>query len=310
VFVVSAMKSVVNKLMVPIARRQASGEGMAAVGRRVLDRQGVRQSLVPASCHISDIVGVTMQQRSLSVTLYNRQNIQPNRTPSSRLQSRSMFIQTEVTPNPHSLKYIPEGAEVLPEKLGTGMNFSSLNAPETKLSPLAIKLFQLEGIKNVFFGRDFISITKKADLSWHVLKPSIFSIIFDYYAEGKPLVLDAEVVTDTTILDTDSEVVAMIKELLETRIRPAVQEDGGDIHYVGFDVDTGLVKVRLAGSCVGCPSSSITLRNGVEKMLKHYIPEVQGIEEAAPEGEDDTSDSISHPHDPNSSAAQAAATTA
>jgi NFU1 iron-sulfur cluster scaffold homolog, mitochondrial len=113
----------------------------------------------------------------------------------------------------------------------------------------------------------------------NILNPQIFSKILDFFAEGKPAVVDNPLVSDTTILDTDDEVVATIKELLETRIRPAVQEDGGDIFYVGFDPATGIVRVRLAGSCVGCPSSSVTLRNGVENMLKHYIAEVKGIEE-------------------------------
>jgi Fe-S cluster biogenesis protein NfuA len=207
---------------------------------------------------------------------------------------RSIFIQTETTPNPHSLKFLP-GEIVLPESFGTGMHFSSLNAKETKSSPLAIKLFNVPGIKNVFFGKDFISITKQADFNWANLRPIIFSTIFDYYAEGKPIVTPVETVTDTTILESDSEVVAMIKELLETRIRPAVQEDGGDIFYEGFVVETGMVKIKLAGSCVGCPSSSITLRNGVEKMLKHYIPEVQGIEEI-PNDADESSTAM--PHDP------------
>jgi Fe-S cluster biogenesis protein NfuA len=150
-------------------------------------------------------------------------------------------------------------------------------------SPLAKSLFQISGIKSVFFGKDFITITKDVDESWHTMKPLVFSKIFDFYASGKPVYEDASKTdntsTNTTILDTDDEVVATIKELLETRIRPSVQEDGGDIFYVGFDPITGIVQVRLAGSCVGCPSSSITLRNGVEKMLKHYIPEVTGIED-------------------------------
>ena len=107
------------------------------------------------------------------------------------------------------------------------------------------------------------------------LNPEIFATVMDHYAEGGVIVSDHAVISDTTILDTDDEVVAMIKELMESRIRPAVQEDGGDIFYEGFDVETGVVSVRLAGSCSGCPSSAVTLKNGVENMLMHYIPEVR-----------------------------------
>ncbi|CAM9954092.1 unnamed protein product [Ectocarpus sp. 4 AP-2014] len=112
---------------------------------------------------------------------------------------------------------------------------------------------------------------------WTLMKPVVFGEIMDFFAEGKPVMLAEPVVTDTTILDDDDEVVAMIKELLQERVRPAVQEDGGDIFYRGFDPNTGTVNVQLAGSCVGCPSSTVTLKNGVEKMLMHYIPEVMAV---------------------------------
>lgn len=126
-------------------------------------------------------------------------------------------------------------------------------------------------------------VTKANEESWSYLRNLVMSEIFDFLASGQPVYRESlnptENVTDTTILDSDSEIVAAIKELFEARIRPSVQEDGGDIFYVGFNEDTGIVQLRLAGSCVGCPSSSVTLRNGVENMLKHYIPEVKGIEE-------------------------------
>jgi Fe-S cluster biogenesis protein NfuA len=144
---------------------------------------------------------------------------------------------------------------------------------------LAKGLLGIDGVKSIFFGRDFITITKDTEEAWQHIKPQVFTQILDFLAEGKPIMDTNPMVSDTTILDTDSEVVATIKELLESRVRPAVQEDGGDIFYEGFDDVSGIVKVRLAGSCVGCPSSSITLRNGVENMLTHYIPEVKGIEE-------------------------------
>jgi Fe-S cluster biogenesis protein NfuA len=150
-------------------------------------------------------------------------------------------------------------------------------------SPLAKSLFAVEGVTGVFLGRDFITVTKKPEEAWPVIKPMIFSNILDFIAGGQPSVLDQPVVSDTTVLETDSPVVALIKELMETKVRPSVQEDGGDIFFVGFDELKGIVRVKLAGSCVGCPSSSVTLRNGVERMLMHYVPEVKGIENVTDE---------------------------
>eukprot|EP00598_Pedospumella_elongata_P014193 CAMPEP_0184995444 /NCGR_PEP_ID=MMETSP1098-20130426/52837_1 /TAXON_ID=89044 /ORGANISM="Spumella elongata, Strain CCAP 955/1" /LENGTH=209 /DNA_ID=CAMNT_0027521719 /DNA_START=202 /DNA_END=831 /DNA_ORIENTATION=+ len=176
------------------------------------------------------------------------------------------------------MKFLPD-QEVLPENYGTGMFFQKGDLKEINRSPLVKKIFHAfpEGIKGVFLGRDFITVTKDSEHSWNFLKPMVYSAVLDFYAEGLPIVEENPLVSDTTVLDTDSEIVATIKELMETRVRPSVQEDGGDIFYEGFDDTTGIVKVRLAGSCVGCPSSSVTLRNGVENMLMHYIPEVKGI---------------------------------
>jgi len=154
-------------------------------------------------------------------------------------------------------------------------------------SPLVKKIMSLEGVKAVYLGTDFVTVTKNAVEKWPLLQAQIFEAIMDFYASGKPVLTETTEITDTTIFDDDDEVVAMIKELLETRIRPAVQEDGGDIHYVGFDETTGIVMVRLAGSCVGCPSSSSTLKNGVENMLTHYIPEVVGVQAMEEEGEEE-----------------------
>lgn len=196
---------------------------------------------------------------------------------------RSLFINTETTPNPQSMKFLP-GKEVLPEAYGTGMHFQNTDRVEIARSPLVKSLFNdVKGLKSVFLGRDFLTVTKDSEENWLRLKPMIFAKLLDFYAEGKAVVEDKPSVSDTTILETDNEVVAAIKELIETRVRPSVQEDGGDIFFVSFDERTGIVRVRLAGSCVGCPSSSITLRNGVENMLMHYIPEVKGIEEAPAE---------------------------
>jgi Fe-S cluster biogenesis protein NfuA len=212
------------------------------------------------------------------------------------ISKRSIFIQTEATPNPQSMKFIPQEKEVLPSSYGTGIHFDSSttksrsnDSPVIYKSPLVSKLFkEIPGVKSVFLGNDFITVTKDSNEQWSKLKPMIFSTIFDHYANDETVITASEGGddsdsknhhTDTTILETDDEVVAAIKELMETRVRPSVQEDGGDIFFVGFDAETGIVKVQLAGSCVGCPSSSVTLRNGVENMLMHYIPEVKGIAE-------------------------------
>lgn len=192
-----------------------------------------------------------------------------------------MFIQTEKTPNPSSLKFLP-GVEVLPERYGSGMFFEKGDR-EYQKSPLAVRLFTIEGVTAVFLGRDFITVTKGPDEAWAPLKTLIFGAVMDAFGDGIEVMTDAPPVSDTTILDEDDEIVAMIKELLETRIRPAVQEDGGDIFYVDFDHGTGIVRLRLAGSCQGCPSSSVTLKSGVENMLQHYIPEVTSVEQVDPD---------------------------
>lgn len=141
----------------------------------------------------------------------------------------------------------------------------------------------------MFFGSDFITVTKSEDAAWDFLKPEIFAAIMDFYSSGKPLLMDSDALaaTDTAIKEDDSETVAMIKELLETRIRPAVQDDGGDIEYRGFDPDSGIVKLKMQGACSGCPSSSVTLKSGIENMLMHYVSEVKGVEQELDEEEDD-----------------------
>ncbi|CAN6438941.1 unnamed protein product [Victoria cruziana] len=190
-------------------------------------------------------------------------------------QKRSMFIQTQSTPNPASLMFYP-GKPVM--EVGSA-DFPS--ARSAMNSPLAKALFGIDGISRVFYGSDFVTVTKSEDASWDILKPEIFAAIMDFYTAGKPLFLDSEVASsvDTAIHEDDSETVAMIKELLETRIRPAVQDDGGDIEYRGFDPDTGIVKLRMQGACSGCPSSAVTLKSGIENMLMHYVSEVKGVEQ-------------------------------
>ncbi|KAH6766908.1 NFU domain protein 4 [Perilla frutescens var. hirtella] len=190
-------------------------------------------------------------------------------------QRRSMFIQTQSTPNPASLMFHP-GKQVM--ESGSA-DFP--NARSAMSSPLAKSLFGIDGITRVFFGSDFVTITKSDEISWDLVKPQVFAAIMDFYSSGQPLILDSATASsmDTAIQEDDSETVAMIKELLETRIRPAVQDDGGDIEYVGFDPDTGIVKLRMQGACSGCPSSSVTLKSGIENMLMHYVPEVKGVEQ-------------------------------
>ncbi|GAA5986081.1 hypothetical protein JCM10908_006399 [Rhodotorula pacifica] len=190
-------------------------------------------------------------------------------------QRRTMFIQTESTPNADSLKFIP-GQAVSPE--GT---HEFLDAGAAANSPLADRLFHLPDVRSVFFGPDFISVNKTEHGQWSELKPEIYSIIMEHFSAGRPLFEEGKGggAEDTRILDTDSEVVAMIKELLETRVRPAIMEDGGDIEYRGFNEESGVVQLSLKGSCRGCESSTVTLKGGIERMLMHYIPEVKEVEQ-------------------------------
>ncbi|KAF3676990.1 NFU1 iron-sulfur cluster scaffold -like protein, mitochondrial [Capsicum annuum] len=196
-------------------------------------------------------------------------------------QKRTMFIQTQSTPNPLSLMFYP-GKPVVE---GGSADFP--NARSAMNSPLAKALFGIDGITRVFFGSDFVTVTKSEEASWDFLKPEIFAAIMDFFSSGNPVFLDSSTAAamDTAIHEDDSETVAMIKELLETRIRPAVQDDGGDIEYRGFDPDTGVVKLKMQGACSGCPSSSVTLKSGIENMLMHYVPEVKSVEQELDEDE-------------------------
>ncbi|CAK8692194.1 unnamed protein product [Clavelina lepadiformis] len=193
--------------------------------------------------------------------------------------SRSMFIQTFDTPNPHSLKFVP-GVEVL----GTG-TYDFPDWSNSYKSPIAKRLFGIDGVKSVFLGPDFLTITRSGEeVPWNVLKPEIYEILMDFFSAGNlPVLTDADPAPDTIIDDDDDEVVAMIKELLDTRIRPTVMEDGGDIIYKGFDAEKGIVKLKLQGSCSNCPSSSVTLKSGIENMMKFYIPEVNEVKEVEDE---------------------------
>ncbi|KAK9762772.1 hypothetical protein K7432_011181 [Basidiobolus ranarum] len=202
--------------------------------------------------------------------------------PAIMSQVRTMFIKTEETPNQDSLKFLP-GIPVM--KQGGTAEF--LNPKEAATSNLAKALFKVEGIQSVFYGPDFITVTKNSATAWHEVKPDIYSEIMNFFTTNQPIFNDTTVSdsSDTTINPEDSEVVAMIKELLDTRIRPSIQEDGGDIEYKGFTED-GIVQLKLMGACRTCDSSVITLKNGIENMLMHYIPEVSGVEQATDEEEE------------------------
>ncbi|KAF8349861.1 hypothetical protein F5887DRAFT_942701 [Amanita rubescens] len=165
-----------------------------------------------------------------------------------------------------------------------------LDTRSALISPLAIRLMGVEGVAGVFYGPDFVTVSKDTENPWPVIKPEVYSILMEHFTSGQPLFRSEEDrenagPQDTRILDTDSETVAMIKELLETRVRPAIMEDGGDIEYRGFGEEDGIVRVKLKGSCRGCDSSTVTLKSGIERMLMHYIPEVKGIEQELDEEE-------------------------
>lgn len=175
-----------------------------------------------------------------------------------------MFIQTEETPNPATLKFLP-GRPVM--TTGTA-DFT--DPDDTARSPLATQLFKVDGVTGVFFGTDFITVTKADDTEWYLLKPAILGVVMEHFTAGTPVILAAA--TDAAADDDDDEVVSTIKELLDTRVRPAVAMDGGDIVFHGFE--DGIVYLHMQGACAGCPSSTMTLKMGIENMLKHYVPEV------------------------------------
>ena len=186
-----------------------------------------------------------------------------------------MFIQTEATPNPDVLKFLP-GREVM----GEGMR--EFASPEDAgVSPLAAALFELGEVTRVFFGPDFITVTKDPAAEWPHLKAPVLAAIMDHFTSGRPLLDDASGGghDDTAYEGETAQIVAEIKELLDTRIRPAVAQDGGDITFSRFEADTGIVWLHMRGACSGCPSSSATLKAGVENMLKHYVPEVSRVEQ-------------------------------
>ena len=182
-----------------------------------------------------------------------------------------MFIQTEATPNPATLKFIP-GKSVLAE--GTA-DFTDNS--EALASPLATRLFEINGVRGVFLGSDFISVTK-GEVEWQHLKPMVLGAIMEHYVSGAPIVAEetANDAAGVSFDPKDQAVVDTIKELLETRVRPAVAQDGGDITFSGFR--EGVVYLHMRGACSGCPSSTATLRHGIENLLRHFCPEVQEVQ--------------------------------
>ncbi|KAL4891678.1 scaffold protein Nfu/NifU N terminal-domain-containing protein [Aspergillus ambiguus] len=225
-----------------------------------------------------------------------RPTLRPNHMPAVKVNGasptskRSIFIQTENTPNPDALKFIPNH-RVLPEDFPT--TFLEYLSPRSTLaaphpSPLAANLLNVEGVTAVFYGPDFITVTKASDANWAHIKPEVFSLITQAVTSGEAIVntvartgeqhaQEGGEEESLAYSEEDEEVVGMIKELLDTRIRPAIQEDGGDIEFRGFE--NGVVMLKLRGACRTCDSSTVTLRNGIESMLMHYIEEVQGVEQ-------------------------------
>lgn len=185
-----------------------------------------------------------------------------------------MFIQTEATPNPDIIKFLP-GRTVL--ETGT-KQFAS--ADEATASPLAETLFKIDGVSALFFGSDFLTVRRDPDASliWAQLKPPILAAIMDFYTSGQPILRETETKVETVYEGELGQIVAEIKDLLDTRVRPAVAQDGGDIEFDSFDMESGTLYLHMRGACAGCPSSSATLRQGVESLMKHYVPEVRQIE--------------------------------
>ncbi|WP_313013846.1 NifU family protein [Brevundimonas sp.] len=184
-----------------------------------------------------------------------------------------MFIQTEPTPNPNVLKFLP-GRDVSP---AAALEYRTID--EATASPLAEALFELEGVDGVFFGADYVSVTRQPQgPEWSEMKAPILGVVMDHFVSGQALTRGAGAEADAHAED-DSEIVAEIKALLDSRIRPAVAQDGGDILFDSFDEATGVLALRMRGACAGCPSSSATLKAGVEQMMRHYVPEVTRVEQ-------------------------------
>ena len=178
-----------------------------------------------------------------------------------------MFIQTEQTPNPATLKFLP-GREVMAKGVA---DFTDVEGAEA--SPLARRLFAIEGVTGVFLGSDFVTVTKAAGQDWYLLKPALLGGLIEHFMSGEPVLEPGSGAADEPAAsEEDDELVRQIRELIDTRVRPAVAQDGGDIIFRGFE--RGIVYLHMRGACSGCPSSTITLKNGIENLLRYYVPEV------------------------------------
>ena len=185
-----------------------------------------------------------------------------------------MFIQTEETPNPATLKFLP-GQTVLADKTANFQDSADLDS-----SPLAKLLFSIEGVVGVFFGNDFITITKSEDVLWEHIKPALLGTIMEFMESGKEIMKEKnDKSAHTSHEGPDAEIVKRITDLLDTRVRPAVAQDGGDITFESFE--EGIVYLHMQGACAGCPSSTMTLKMGIENLLKHYVPEVLEVRPVA-----------------------------
>ncbi|MGD9968498.1 MAG: NifU family protein [Hyphomonadaceae bacterium] len=191
-----------------------------------------------------------------------------------------MFIQTESTPNPRTLKFLP-GRDVLEQG-----SREYADASAAAGSPLAAGLFEVAGVERVYLGRDFITVTRSESIEWPHLKPHVLAAIMDHFVSGRP-VLDAVAPVDETdeadiVYEGEAAgIVKELKEIIDARVRPAVARDGGDITFHSWDHERGIVRLNMRGSCAGCPSSSLTLKQGIENMLRHYVPEVNAVEQVA-----------------------------
>jgi len=190
-----------------------------------------------------------------------------------------MFIQTEATPNPRTLKFLP-GRDVL----GSGSR-EFADADAALASPLATALFDVDGVERIYLGSDFITVTKGDAIEWPHLKPHVLAAIMDHFTSGRPVLGDAAGAADETdeadiVYEGEAaDIVKELKEIIDARVRPAVARDGGDITFHSWDHEEGVVRLNMRGACAGCPSSTMTLKAGIENMLRHYVPEVNRVEQ-------------------------------
>lgn len=190
-----------------------------------------------------------------------------------------MFIQTESTPNPRTLKFLP-GRDVLD---GGSRDYADADAAAE--SPLALAVFAVDGVERVYLGGDFLTVTKAEGIEWPHLKPHVLAAIMDHLTSGRPVLAESATgegdddEADIAYEGEAADIVKEIKEIIDARVRPAVARDGGDITFHSWDHEHGVVKLNMRGSCAGCPSSTLTLKQGIENMLRHYVPEVTRVEQ-------------------------------